>query len=49
MQLISNIRMEHRVTQADVETLFAEIGAEGIGNGTDKAVPADRLMQMIAI
>jgi hypothetical protein len=40
-RVISNINMEHKVSRADMETIFREIG------GANDMIPADRLMKMI--
>ena len=40
-KVIANINMEHRISRADMETIFQEIGGES------KAIPADRLMNIL--
>ena len=41
-RLIANIQMEHKVSYADMETIFREIG------GANKTIPADQLIRIIA-
>ncbi len=40
-QLIANIKMEHKVSQSDIQTIFYEIG------DSSGKIPAERMMNMI--
>jgi hypothetical protein len=40
-KVLANIKMDHRVTRTEMETIFREVG------GNTEAITADRLMKII--